>query len=763
MIFTDANVEKLKSFTGLFKTYNEIRNRTRLEKILAQEEKKFSDIYKKINLKRSNEINPLTACAHGTRADAILSGIIFSDGQLLPLNEIKKVRVLDVHNCRAVGNQNFVSTVHLKNVQDFRNEHQNEITAREGKRKQIIYKNEEISFEVANNYAQEEKSKIFDKDVFLNRIKKRCEGKENIYNATSDALDDDVLKFFEELSKIHVIALGHGIGKFEGDLDDYRLTWNKPRETLFERFNISIIAVKKEHRELVEPLTKINPDFNIAIIDQEELLKFTKEYNAQFYDKSITDEENEYYNTECDNTTSASFMEALVSHFKLPLTFSEEIPPVTIIKRSIYKNQDLIGRFDKVSYCIEGLEQKQKFYDERQVKSAVSKGEKIDDYDPIVYALVSDISLDKKFPTLYAMEKNIKIEGIDPTLWAQKNKYRPEGKEPIVYAVKNGIKIENKDPILWAQKNKYKIDKMDPIVYAIKGRSMGFYHGNVDFKIEGIDATKWIDDAIKIGTKIEDTDAEEWIRYAVEKAIKIKVQDSEECFYRDLISYAMQKNITIEGIDAKDWMDYANRGFGAEKNDLNAAKDWIKINKANKEQEKKDKILAKEDQQCPAVEIPSPTIGEPTTNTTFNQQLPIKVPAPAIEQPQQDPIVEVPSPALDTPTSEENPTPKVRLPEHEVPVHKPASSFTNGVKPQTDPQKSGSSSKYYKIGGAGVGLAIGLAIAYFAGAAALTPVHIAVAVFIGAAICSAALGVAVGACLSCLSNTEVSNLSELER
>lgn len=636
MTSTDIDIEKLQKVVSPFKKYDEIRDKTRLEKILAQEEKKFSDLYKEINLNRSNEINPLTACAHGTRADAILFGIIFSGGQLLPLNEIKKVRVLDVHNCRAVGNQNFVSTVHLKNVQDFRNEHQNEIKERGEERRQIIYKNEEISFEVANSYAQEEKSKIFNKGVFLNRIKNRCEGNKNIYNAISDALDDDVLKYFEELSKIHVIALGHGMGKFEGDLDGgrmgYRLTWNRPRETLFERFNISIIAVKKEDRELIEPLTKINTDLNIEIIDQEELLKFTEEYNTQFYDESTTDEENNYYNTDCDNTTRESFMEALVKRFKLSLIFSKEVPPVTITKRSIYKNQGVIGRFDKVSYCIKGLEEKQKFYDEGQVKNAVSKGEKIDDYDPIVYALLSNISLGKKSPILYAMENTIKIEGMDPTLWAQKNKYLLEGKKPIIYAMHKGIKIENKDPILWAHGSGYTIETIDPIVYALGQYRIEAYGKRYQYKyikIEGKDAKEWISDAINSSKKIGGKDARKWLVDAIKEATEKEgfIPINWRNYPFELVGCAEENNITLEGKPIREWL-------------------------YDKEAERKNP------NKHAKKEVPSPTVGTPITNP-----ISIAESVPAIKQPQEGPaIAEVPSPTLDVPTPEEDSKPGIKIP-----------------------------------------------------------------------------------------------------
>ncbi|WCR53046.1 MAG: hypothetical protein PG981_000068 [Wolbachia endosymbiont of Ctenocephalides orientis wCori] len=132
----------------------------------------------------------------------------------------------------------------------------------------------------------------------------------------------------------------------------------------------------------------------------------------------------------------------------------------------------------------------------------------------------------------------------------------------------------------------------------------------------------------------------------------------------------------------------------------------------------------------------------------------VEKPESEAEQPQPDPTVKAPSPTLDD-----------KQPQHE---DKSAPPFTNGKKPQsipphTDPQKPESNSKYYKIGGAGVGLVIGLAIAYFVGAATVTPLLAAVAVFIGAALCGAVLGSAVGACLSCLLNPEVSNLSELSR
>jgi hypothetical protein len=149
-----------------------------------------------------------------------------------------------------------------------------------------------------------------------------------------------------------------------------------------------------------------------------------------------------------------------------------------------------------------------------------------------------------------------------------------------------------------------------------------------------------------------------------------------------------------------------------------------------------------------------------------------------IEQPQQAPVAgEVPSLTLDTHTKlpyEEGPVmasspasdatneetdaqPITVQQQPEVPPHNPATPSKNHhnksqedtkkvqfdepkQNPQADPQKPESNSKYYMIGGAAVGLVIGLAVAYFAGAAALTQVLAAVAVFIAATVIGAALG-----------------------
>lgn len=628
------DIEKLQKVVELFEIYDEIRDKTRLEKILAQEEEKFSDIYKEINLKRSNEINPLTACAHGTNAAAVLSGIMFSGGELSPLNGVKQARVLDIHTCKLTGNQNFVSTVHLENAQDFRNKHSEVIAKRSEKRKQIIDRDhDEITFTLPLSFALSSKSPL-SKTIFLKRIEKRCVGNEDIYNAMSDALDDDVLKYFEKLSKVPVLILGDGIGQYEGS-DGLTLHW--PRETLFKKFNIRIIAVKKEHRKLVEPLTKINPDFNIAIIDQEELLKFTKQYNAQFYDNSTTDKKNKYYNIECDKTTSESFMEALVKHeafakhFKLPPTFSEKVPSVTITQSSIYSKKSIcsnkslyskkstfsnglgvVGRLDKIRYCAEGLEQRQKFYNENQIKNAIKKGEKIDDRDPIVYALLHGILLENKFPIIYAMENAIKIEGADPTLWAKKNKYDIEKKEPIAYAIEHAIKIEGKDPVLWAQENKYKIDEIDPIVYAMKQFYVGVGKKGVykSIKIEGKSAKEWMSRAINNRREIGDKDAREWLIDTIKGATEKEGFDSLvwRIYPYELVDCAEENNITLEGKPVREWL-------------------------RDKEAERKNPNKHKTE------DIPISTIDPPTINPIVNQQLPIKVPVPGIEQAQNPTLV----------------------------------------------------------------------------------------------------------------------------
>lgn len=423
---SSAGKNKLLQIPEIFKQYNENRTLTRRDIVLTNVEEEFKKAYPEICMERGDEINPLTGCAHGTNAFVALFGIMFSDGQLLPLNEVKKTRVLDIKYCESFGNQNFVSAVCLNSIED-----------------------KEVSLDLVLHYAEHSNGSSLDKDVFLKKIKKRCKDVENIYSAASNALDDKVVEFFKKLSEIPVVILGNGVGKFDEDVS--KLTRAQDREVLYERLDMRIIAVAKEHIPLVSSLAELCPELKIAVIDKEELLEFTAKYN-----------------TECDNTTGKSFMEAVIEKFKPSLKFSEKIEPTTITKCSIRDGNNssfmadkftfdpyvgLIGYLDQVKYHVKNLEQRQKFYNENDIKDAINKGLKINDNDPIVYALFHGILLDNKFPIIYAMENVLNIEGIDPTLWAKVNKYKLKKGDRkfdlISHAVKNHIKIEGMDPKVW--------------------------------------------------------------------------------------------------------------------------------------------------------------------------------------------------------------------------------------------------------------------------------------------------------------------------
>lgn len=216
--------------------------------------------------------------------------------------------------------------------------------------------------------------------------------------------------------------IGDGIGKFEGSIAP--LVGSVAKQTLFERINIRIVVVDDKHIDLIQSLTETHPELNIAVISQKELFKFTENYNSQF---CVTYGTSQYYNAECNNTSIDPFIEALAKHFALPLGFSEKVKPVVIEKRSVHKvspesNKILPGRIDKISYCIEGLEQRQTFYNETQIKNAIQKGERLDNWDPIVYALFSGILLEKMCPAIYAVKNGIKIEGINVIPWLEENR-----------------------------------------------------------------------------------------------------------------------------------------------------------------------------------------------------------------------------------------------------------------------------------------------------------------------------------------------------
>lgn len=81
---SSTEIEQLQKLIRVYKKYYNSKDMTMLEAMVAKSEEEFKKAYPEISMERSDEINPLTGCAHGTKASTILAAIMFTKGQLLP-------------------------------------------------------------------------------------------------------------------------------------------------------------------------------------------------------------------------------------------------------------------------------------------------------------------------------------------------------------------------------------------------------------------------------------------------------------------------------------------------------------------------------------------------------------------------------------------------------------------------------------------------------------------------------------------------------
>jgi len=175
----------------------------------------------------------------------------------------------------------------------------------------------------------------------------------------------------------------------------------------------------------------------------------------------------------------------------------------------------------------ESLAKNLKIDDKEPITFAIENNLKIKDKDPIVYAREKMLLINKQNPSMYAIENNIPVAGKDPLLYAIEDGVRIKGQDILSHIIKNTKivpKIEGQDAIKYLTDHQIKISYSDPISYA---------HNN-NLKIDNQDPLAY---AAKNNIKVASKNT---INYAIGNNLKIDNQDP--------ISYAHNNNLLIDGV-----------------------------------------------------------------------------------------------------------------------------------------------------------------------------------------------------------------------
>ncbi len=249
----EAHIQKLIEFSELHKNFMQNRRPSESGKQLFETSEEFKREHPEVRLNaRSNVIDKRTFAAHGTNAWALFSAFAFTNGQLLPKNEMKvrgipvvageliyeKNRYSPGSHCPNTVSQNAVSTVGLHN-----------------KSSHLLdtLRYAEMATE-DHNYDYSNFSK-----KYLSKYQKRSV--ESIIEKARALLNDkEMQEAYERLSSIRMVVLGDRIGgtSIGSSIDN---------EYGCERFNIRVVIVDEEDKEYVRNLiNKINPKIAEGIV-----------------------------------------------------------------------------------------------------------------------------------------------------------------------------------------------------------------------------------------------------------------------------------------------------------------------------------------------------------------------------------------------------------------------------------------------------------------------------------------------------------------
>ncbi|WP_333023454.1 hypothetical protein [Wolbachia endosymbiont of Pentidionis agamae] len=294
----NMHMQKLMEFKKLHDYSSKNRNLDHRVEELKKLDEECTIEHPEIRIdERSNVIPYRTFCAHGTNAWTIFSSLAFTNGSLLPKNEMRKVGIPLVAGERrgsknySLINQNFISTVALDCL-----------TA------DLYY-----VYDYANRATKEYKQ---DYDVLKRKYLKRCITNKGI----TDLLNDKILQeAYETLYDIPIVVLGDGIGEshIRSDISN---------EVVYERFNIRVILVREQEKEYVQNL--------IHSIDQK-ITILTKEEVDDFHENRKKEKGYGCY----ENSFSYDFQKVFAD--KLHFNFSTEFSECNLKKkRIIYKRSE---------------------------------------------------------------------------------------------------------------------------------------------------------------------------------------------------------------------------------------------------------------------------------------------------------------------------------------------------------------------------------------------------------------------------------------
>ncbi len=363
----EAHIQKLIEFSELHKNFMQNRRPSESGKQLFEISEEFKREHPEIRLNvRSNVIDKRTFASHGTNAWALFSAFTFTNGQLLPKNEMK-VRgipvvagelIFEKVRNKANGHYLYPNTVSQNSVST------------------VGLNNESSHLLAALNYADKAIQHHRDgydnfRERYLKKYQKSSVDKSIVEKATALLNDKNMQEAYERLSTIRVVVLGNRIG---GSVIDSSID----NEYGCERFNIRVIIVDEEDKEYIRNLiNKINPKIaeGIMYLDTEEV--------GELEDKRINKAPNKRFGREIflggkhiflPIAFKDSFVDDFAETFKDKLTFSFsdqfnvcKIEKKKLVKRTIkgrpeisnatityYQNPDLTSEtiIDDVDYSV---------------------------------------------------------------------------------------------------------------------------------------------------------------------------------------------------------------------------------------------------------------------------------------------------------------------------------------------------------------------------------------------------------------------------
>jgi hypothetical protein len=89
-------------------------------------------------------------------------------------------------------------------------------------------------------------------------------------------------------------------------------------------------------------------------------------------------------------------------------------------------------------------------------------------FEPVIYALFSNLKIDKMNALAWSLDNERKIDGAEPIQWIRENSNEENVKDSIKASVMAGEKVKEKEIALWLHENNFQIDGKNPIAWAVE-------------------------------------------------------------------------------------------------------------------------------------------------------------------------------------------------------------------------------------------------------------------------------------------------------